>query len=67
MILPPFLVRMRQFAPLALVFIGAVVAVCAYLQALNYPFIADDEIYIVRNHKLAEQPLNELWRLFLEP
>ena len=65
--LPPFLVRMRQFAPLVLVFISAVVAVCAYLQALNYPFMIDDALYIVKNHKLAGLRLNELWRLFVEP
>jgi hypothetical protein len=65
--LPPFLVRMRQFSPLVLVFISAAVAVCAYLQALNYPFIGDDTLYIVNNHKLAEQHLNQLWRFFVEP
>ena len=65
--LPPFLVRMRQFSPLMLVFISAVVAVCAYLQALNYPFIGDDTLYIVDNHKLAQQHLNQLWRFFVEP
>jgi len=58
---------MRQFAPLALVFISAVVAACAYLQALNYPFISDDTIYIVKNKKLAGLQLNELWRFFVEP
>ncbi len=63
----PFLVRMRQFSPLVLVLISAVVAVCAYLQALNYPFIGDDVIYVVKNQKLAGQQLNELWRFFVEP
>ena len=62
-----FPVRMRQFAPLVLVLISAVVAVGAYLQALNYPFVADDTVYVLNNHKLAVRPLNELWRLFLEP
>ena len=58
---------MRQFAPLVLVFISAVVAACAYLQAVNYPFISDDTIYIVKNHRLAKLQLNELWRFFVEP
>ena len=58
---------MPRIAPLALAFIGAVVAVCAYLQALNYPFIGDDTLYIVDNHKLAQQHLGQLWRFFLEP
>ena len=64
---PPFFNRMRQFAPLVLVFISAVIAVCACLQALNYPFMGDDALYVVNNHKLAGQRLNDLWRFFVEP
>jgi len=64
---PLFLARIRQIAPWAMVFIAATVAVCAYLQALHYPFISDDTIYIVKNQKLAEQHLSGLWRIFLEP
>lgn len=63
----PFLVRIRQFAPLLLVLISAAVAAYAYLQALNYPFIGDDTSYIVENNKLAGQHLSELWRFFVEP
>jgi len=67
MIFPPSLARMRQFAPLALVLISAAVAVAAYLQALNYQFIADDKNYLIENTKLAALHLTELWRLFTEP
>ena len=59
--------RMRQFAPLALVLLSAVIAVGAYLQALDYLFISDDKVYLTDNTKLAELPLTELWRLFTEP
>src|SRR5262245_40751777 len=62
-----FPVRVRQFAPLVLVFIGAVAAACAYVQALNYPFISDDVIYVAKNGKLAELRWHDLWRLFVEP
>ena len=65
--LSPFFVRMRQFAPLLLVLVSAVVAACAYLQALNYPFFGDDIIYVVENNKLTGQHLGELWRFFVEP
>lgn len=59
--------RIRQLAPLMLVFISASVAVAAYLQALDYPFVSDDRIQIEGNTKLAGLHLNELWRLFTEP
>jgi hypothetical protein len=58
---------MRKHAPLALVLLCAIVAVAAYLQALDYPFVDDDDIYIVKNTKLAGLHLSELWRLFSEP
>lgn len=58
--------RARQFAPLAIVIVSTLAAICAYLQAYDYPFIGDDAIY-VSNHKLAEQRLNDLWRFFLSP
>jgi hypothetical protein len=35
---------MRPLAPLALVLLGAIVAVAAYLQALNYPFIVHHKV-----------------------
>lgn len=65
--LPYSLFRWRQIAPQLLAFIGAVTAVCAYLQALNYPFFGDDVIYVVKNQKLAGLQLGELWRVFTEP
>lgn len=65
---PPLLsIRIRQFSPLVLALVGAVVAVCAYLQALHYPFISDDDIYIVHNHMLAEQHLGQIWPFFVKP
>jgi hypothetical protein len=57
----------RQYAPWAITLLGAMVAVAAYLQALHYPFVSDDELYIVENTKLAGLHLGELWRLFTEP
>ena len=65
--LPVSCIRIWKFAPLVLVFISAVAAVCAYLQALNYPFISDDTIYLTNNPKLLGLHLTELWRLFAEP
>ncbi len=56
-----------QPAPYTLVFISACVAVAAYLQALHYPFVLDDALYISKNTKLAELHLTGLWRLFIEP
>ena len=57
----------RKYAPWAITLLGAMVAVAAYLQALHYPFVSDDELYIVANTKLAGLHLSELWRLFVEP
>ena len=65
--LPPPTSRMRRFAPLLLVLLSASVAVTAYLQALNYPFVSDDGVYITSNPKLAGLHLTELWRLFIKP
>jgi len=59
--------RMRQLAPWAFVLGGITVAVAAYLQALHYPFVNDDTVYIVENFKLAGLQSTELWRLFIEP
>jgi hypothetical protein len=59
--------RIRQLAPFAVVLLGAIVAVAAYLQALDYPFVSDDIRYIPQNTKLAGLHLSELWRLFTEP
>lgn len=65
--LTPSLARMRQLAPLSLVWASAMIAVAAYLQALNFPFLLDDIAYIVWNTKLPGLHLSELWRLFTEP
>jgi hypothetical protein len=59
--------RIRQHAPLTLVWLGAIVAAAAYLQALHYPFVSDDLYYIPENSKLLGLHLSELWRLFTEP
>lgn len=58
---------MRQISPLVLALVGAVVAVCAYLQALHYPFISDDNFYIVHNQMLTEQRLAQIWPFFVKP
>ena len=57
----------RQFAPLLIVLLSAAIAVGAYLQALNYPFVYDDIYSIPENQKLLGLHLTELWRLFIEP
>ena len=59
--------RIRQFVPLLLVLLSALVAIAAYLKTLDFPFISDDIIYVYKNNKLAVLPLAELWRLFTEP
>jgi len=59
--------RLRQISPYALVLVSAMVAVGAYLQALNYPFISDDSIYIIENTKLSGLQLVNLWLIFAEP
>lgn len=65
--LPSSSARMLQFAPLMFVLISASIAVTAYLQALDSPFVSDDRIQIENNTKLAGLHLTELWRLFTEP
>jgi tetratricopeptide (TPR) repeat protein len=42
-------------------------AVAAYLQALNYPFVSDDSIYITENTKLGGLRFTDMWHLFIEP
>lgn len=59
--------RMKQYAPWALVMFSAVVAIAAYLQALHYPFVSDDTVYLTENPKLLGLHLTELWRLVIEP
>ena len=56
-----------KLAPLMLVLVSMAVAGGVYLQALNYPFISDDKIYILDGAKLARLHLAELWRLFTGP
>lgn len=43
------------------------IAVAAYLQALHFPFVNDDTVYLVENFKLAGLESTEIWRLFTEP
>jgi hypothetical protein len=65
--LPIFLAYLRKHGPLILVLIGITIAAGAYLQALNFPFISDDEVYITNNTKLLGLHPSGLWRLFREP
>lgn len=58
---------MRRHAPWFLLLAGVTVAVASYLQALHYPFVNDDTVYIVENTRLAGLRFAELWRLFIEP
>jgi tetratricopeptide (TPR) repeat protein len=53
--------------PLLVVLVSAVVAVAAYLQALNYPYFSDDITYLPGNAKLIGLQFSGLWRLFTEP
>ncbi|MBI4937181.1 MAG: hypothetical protein HY846_03020 [Nitrosomonadales bacterium] len=57
----------RQLAPIVLVLAGAAIAAGACLQALNFPFLSDDETYLVSNSRLAELQPAGLWKLFVEP
>lgn len=59
--------RMRINSPLLWVLFAIAVTVLAYVQALPYPFVSDDNVYIVDNTKLSSLPSVELWRLFIEP
>lgn len=59
--------RMRQRAHLALMLLSVAAAMVIYLPALYFPFIADDNDYLVNNAKLTGLHLSELWRLLLEP
>lgn len=58
---------MMQHAPLAVVLLAALVAMAAYVQALNYPFVSDDLYYLPENAKLLGLHFAELYRLFIEP
>ena len=53
--------------PLALLLISMVVAIAAYLQALDFPLVSDDGAYLTSNAKLAGLQVSELWRLLWEP
>jgi len=57
----------KQLAPLIVGLVSAVVAVAAYLQALNFPFVSDDLTYLSTNTKLSELHAGDLWKLFIEP
>lgn len=58
---------MRKFSPWMLILLSVIVTVVAYLQALDAPFVSDDQIYITENTRLAGLHFTELWRLFIEP
>ncbi|MBI5660404.1 MAG: hypothetical protein HZC43_12870 [Nitrosomonadales bacterium] len=59
--------RMRQLAPLALLLASTVATAAVYMQALGYPFISDDIMYITNNARLAGLRWTELWLLLVEP
>jgi len=59
--------RIQKFAPVLLVMFSAVIAIFAYIQALDYPFLIDDASYTIENHELSVLHLSELWRLFIRP
>ena len=63
----PSAVYTKKFVPWLLVLLSAIVAVAAYLQALNFPFVSDDLYYLPENPKLLGLHAGELWRLFTEP
>jgi hypothetical protein len=65
--LPNFFAHVRKLLPWALVLFSASVAVAAYLPALHYPLISDDNVYLTENTKLSGLHLIETWRLFIEP
>ncbi|MES1982981.1 MAG: hypothetical protein V4443_10975 [Pseudomonadota bacterium] len=54
-------------APMMLVLLSLIAAIYAALQAVHFPFIADDNDYLITNSKLAALPAAELWRLLVEP
>jgi hypothetical protein len=51
--------RLKSCVPGALVMLSAVVAVVAYSQALHYPFVSDDTVYLTENPKLSGLHLRE--------
>jgi len=59
--------RLRFSSPLVLVLLSVAVSIAGYLQALNFPFVADDLVYISTNTRLAKLPFSELWKLLTEP
>lgn len=61
------MIYLRQHIHLLLILFSAMISVAAYLQALNFPFVYDDLVYIVTNHELAELHSSELWQLFTKP
>ena len=67
LLLPLYTTHIKRLAPLLIVVMSVVVAIGAYLQALNSPFYSDDNQYIASNAKLAGLHLVDSWRLFVEP
>lgn len=62
----PLQAYIKKLCPVLLVLFAAAVALGAYLQAIDFQFVSDDVIYIVDNHKLADLPISEVWRLLIE-
>ncbi len=60
-------VGMLKNIPLMLMLLGTLVSIAAYFQAIDSPFINDDNPYVVENIKLSSLNIFELWRLFTEP
>ena len=60
-------IQLRKFLPLVLLASGMAVAALAYLQALDFPFISDDNVYLANNQPLRQLQLDELWRLLVQP
>jgi len=58
--------RKRHLLFWSILIISSLVSILAYLQALNFPFISDDEKYITDNIRLSGLNSSELWRLFIE-
>jgi tetratricopeptide (TPR) repeat protein len=57
----------QHAAPWALILVTAMIAIAAYMQALNYLFVSDDTVFITENTKLLNLHSSDLWRLFIEP
>lgn len=59
-------IRIGRYFPFIVMFacIGIIILSC--LQALHFPFVSDDNVYITTNAALADLPWTELWQLFVQ-